>query len=96
MKQFAALLNKNVKINMRKYRKFRDHCHYTGKYRGTSHSIYNLKYNLPKVIPIVFRNVSNYDYRFIIKELVQEFKGELTCLGENTEKCIAFALPIEK
>ena len=96
MKQFAALLNKNVKIKMRKYRKFRDHCHYTGEYRGTWHSIYNLKYNLPKVIPIVFRNVSNYDYRFIIKELVQEFKGELTCLGENTEKCIAFALPIEK
>ena len=26
------------------YRKVRDHCHYTGKYRSTTHSICNLKF----------------------------------------------------
>ena len=31
--------------------------------------IYNLKYNMPKEIPLVFCNRSNYDYHFIIKEL---------------------------
>ena len=31
-----------------KYRKARDRCHYTGEYRQTVHSIYNLKYNGPK------------------------------------------------
>ena len=51
------------------YRKVRDHCHYTGKYRGAAHSICNLKFNVPNEIPIVFYNGSNYDYHFIIKEL---------------------------
>ena len=46
-------------------------------------------------IPIVFRNGSNYDYRFIKKELAKEFKKQFTCLGENTEKYITFTVPIE-
>ena len=29
------------------YRKGRDYCHDAGKYRGTAHSICNLKFNLP-------------------------------------------------
>ena len=45
---------------------------------------------------MVFHNVSNYDYNFIIKELAEEFKKQFTCLGENTEKYITFAVPIEK
>ena len=32
----------------KKYRKIRDHCNYTGEYRGAAHSICNLKYNVPK------------------------------------------------
>ena len=51
---------------------------------------------MPKNIPIVFQNGSNYDYHFIIKELAEEFKKQFTCLGENTEKFIAFTVPIEK
>ena len=45
---------------------------------------------MSKKIPIVFHNGSNYDYHFIIKELAEEFKTQFICLGENTEKCIAF------
>ena len=30
-------------LKEKKYRKFRDHCHYTAEYRGAGHSIYNLK-----------------------------------------------------
>ena len=48
------------------YRKVRNHCHYTGKYRSTAHSICNLKFNVPNEIPEVFRNDSNYDYHFNI------------------------------
>ena len=30
--------------------------------------------SVPKIIPIVFHNGSNYDYHFIIKELAEEFE----------------------
>ena len=80
----------------KKYRKVRDHCHYTGEYRGAGHSIYNLKYSLPKKIPIAFRNGSNYDYHLTMKELAKEFKKQFTSLGEKTEKYITFTVPIEK
>ena len=68
---------------------------YTGEYRGVTHSICNLKYSVHKKISAVFHSRSNYDYHFIIKEFVEEFKKQLTCLGENTEKYITFTVPIE-
>ena len=81
--------------NDKKHHKVRDHCHYTGKYRGAAH-ICNLRYKVPKQIPVVFHNGSTYDYHFIIKELVREFEGNFECLGENTEKYITFSVPIKK
>ena len=81
----------------KKYSKATDHCHcHTGEYRGSAHSICDLEYSVPKQILIVFRNVSKYDYHFIIKELAEDFKKQFTCLGENTEKYINFKVPIEK
>ena len=75
--------NGNFYLKNKKYCKLRDHCHYTGEYRGAAHSIYNLKYRVPRKIPIVFHNGCNYDYHFIIKELAEEFKKQFTCLGEK-------------
>ena len=60
----------------KKYFKVRGHCHYKGEYRDAAYSICSLNYGIPKEIPIVFHNESNYDYRFIIKELAEEFKGQ--------------------
>ena len=65
-------------------------------YRGAAHNICNLKYSIPKKIPIVFHNVFSYDYHFIIKELAEEFKKQFICLKENTEKYITLTVPIEK
>ena len=53
------------------YKKVRDHCHYTGKYRGAAHSICNLRYEVPHEIPVKFHNGSNYNYHLIIKELAE-------------------------
>ena len=78
------------------YRKVRDHCHDTGEYRGATHSMCNLKYSVPKKIPIIFHNGPNYDCHFIIKEMAEEFKKQFTYLGENIEKYITFTVPIEK
>ena len=51
-----------------------------------------MNYKITKNIPIVSHNLSSYDSHFIIKELANEFDGELECLGENTEKYISFFL----
>ena len=83
-------------LERKKNYKVRDHCHYTGKYRGAAHNICNLRYKVPKEIPVVFHNGSTYDYHFIIKELVKEFEGNFDCLGENTEKYIVFSIPLKK
>ena len=77
-------------------RKVRDHCHFTGKYRGAAHNTCNLRYKVPKNIPVIFHNGSTYDYHFIIKELACEFNGNFECLGENTGKYITFSVPIKK
>ena len=59
--------------NNKKYHKVKDHCHYTGKYRGAAHKTCSLRYKVPKEILVVFHNGPTYDYHFIIKELAEEF-----------------------
>ena len=77
-------------------KKVRDHCHYTGKFRGAARSECNLRYEVPKEIPVVLHNGSTYDYHFIIKQLAEKFEGEFECLGENIEKYITFPVPLKK
>ena len=89
-------MDQNNKKEFKLNQKVRDHCHYTGKYRGAAHSICNLRYRIPKEIPVVFHNGSTYDYHFIIIQLAKTFKGNFDCLGENTEKYITFSVPTKK
>ena len=86
----------NTDDSDKKYHKVKDHCHCTGKYRGAAYDICNLRYKTSKEIPVVFHNGSTYDYRFMIKNLAEEFEGGFQCLGENTEKYITFSVPIKK
>ena len=51
---------------------------------------------MQREIPVVLHNGSNYDYHLIIKELAEKFKGNIDCLGENTEKYITFSVPLKK
>ena len=94
--EVCYICKKEFNADDKKHCKVKDHCHYTGKYRGATHNICNLRYRIPKEIPIVFHNGSTYDYHFIIKELVKEFDGNFECLGENTEKYITFSVPLKK
>ena len=76
-------------------RKVKDHCHYTGKFRGAAHSKCNLNYKVPKEIPIIIHNAS-FNTHFILEQLAKEFKVELNCIGGNMEKYITFSVPIKK
>ena len=54
---------KNEKNKFKLYQKVRDHCHYTGEFRGAAaHSICNLRYKVQQEIPVKIHNGSKYDY----------------------------------
>ena len=55
-----------------------------------------MKFNAHYEIPVDSHDGSNYDYHFIIKELVKQFHGEFECLEKNTEKCKTISVPIKK
>ena len=77
-----------------KDRKVRDHCHYTGIYRGAANSTCNLKYRIPSYIPLVFHNLAGYDAHMFIRE----FAKHRSCMGiiaKNTEDYISFSIKIE-
>ena len=56
--------------------KVRDHCHFTGKYRGAAHNRCNLQCKKPRVLPVVFHNLQGYDAHLFIKQLAC-LEGEL-------------------
>ena len=45
--------------------KVRDHCHITGKYRGSAHRDCNMSFNLSHKIPVVLHKLNRYDSRQI-------------------------------
>ena len=44
----------------------RDHCHITGKYRGSTQQDFNINYRLTDKIPVIFHNLKGYDSHFIM------------------------------
>ena len=74
--------------------KVRDHCHYTGRYRGPAHNKCNLEYRKPKFIPVVFHNLSGYDSHLFIKNLGST-NGGIDCIPNNEEKYISFSKNIK-
>ena len=74
--------------------KVRDHCHYTGKYRGALHSGCNLKLGeRTLIIPVLAHNNSGYDSQMFVKRLA-DTKGKTGCIAENEEKYITFSKDI--
>ena len=86
----------------------RDHCHITGKFRGSAHQECNLKLRInPKEIkiPVIFHNLKGYDSHFIMQEIgaivkkhtYKNKKGEdkqmnINAIPNNMEKYMAFMI----
>lgn len=50
----------------------RDHCHITGKYRGSAHQDCSLKLRISAEnfkLPVIFHNSRGYDSHFIMQEI---------------------------
>ena len=71
----------------------RDHCHYTGLYRGPAHSLCNLRYKIPSYIPVVFHNLSGYDAYLFIRELGAH-TSEMGMIAKNKEDYISFSIKV--
>ena len=67
--------------------KVKDHCHYTGRYRGAAHNECNLKYRKPDFTPVIFHNLSGYDSHLFIKNI--------GFIPNNEEKYISFSKKIK-
>ena len=64
----------------------RDHCHVTGKYRGSSHQDCNLNFHLTDKIPVIFHNLRGYDSHFIMQQIGQIAKNH-THKNKKGELC---------
>ena len=70
--------------------KLRDHCHFTGEYRGAAHKQCNLKCKKPLILPVLFHNLQGYDSHLFIKQLAK-VSGDLSCIPSTEEKYISFS-----
>ena len=77
--------------------KVRDHCHYTGKYRGPAHNNHNLRYRIPSYIPVFAHNSAGYDTHLSIKELAKHF-DDIGVISKNKEEYLTFSvkIPVDK
>ena len=88
--------------------RIRDHCHITGKFRGSAHQECNLKLRIKPEdikIPIIFHNLRGYDSHFVMQQIgeiamdhaYKNKKGEeqhlkINAIPNNMEKYMAFML----
>ena len=86
----------------------RDHCHITGKFRGSAHQECNLKLGIKPEnlkIPVIFHNLRGYDSHFIMQQIGEiankhgytNKKGgkqdlSINAIPNNREKYMAFML----
>ena len=74
--------------------KVRDHCHFTGRYRGAAHSLCNLKNRKPNFTPALSHNLSGYDSHLFITNLGFG-EGNIDCIPNNEERYISFTKKIQ-
>ena len=81
----------------RNIKKVRDHCHFTGKYRGCAHNnVCNLNFcNRYFKIPVFFHNMKTYDGHSIIQNADKlSNNNKIGVIAQNSEKFINISFEI--
>ena len=71
--------------------KVRDHCHITGKFRGTAHRSCNINLQLTKKVPVIFQNLKGYDSHLRFYKL-KKFDVKFDAIPDGLEKYMALIL----
>ncbi len=72
----------------------RDHCHFTGAFRGAAHQLCNLQYAINKdryKLPIFFHNLRGYDAHLIMQAVKTEYVPSIDVIANNFERYITFS-----
>ena len=73
--KFCHICKKNFSTDDKKVR---DHCNFTGKYRGALHDVCYLNYKAPKEIPLYFIMVLVIIIVLILKNLQNNLKNNFS------------------
>ena len=71
--------------------KVRDHCHITGKYRGSAHTDCNINVKSNHKVSVAFHNLKNYDSHIITQEL-SIFNLKINVIPNGLEKHMSFTI----
>ena len=93
-KSFDAEVNCHICSRELRNDKVRDHCHFTGNYRGAAHNKCNLMCRKPRILPVIFHNLQGYDAHLFIKQIAR-LEGDLNCIPYTEEKYISFSKSIK-
>ena len=72
----------------------RDHCDFSGVFRGAAHSSCNLQYQISKkkyALPIFIHNLRAYNTHLIVQEIKEEF-GIIQLIPNNMERYISLQI----
>ena len=75
----------------------RDHCHFTGEFRGAAHNHCNRQYRKTYNIPVFFHNLTGYDGHIVFEHLTSlKLKKAPTVIAKSLEKYLSIKIgPIE-
>ena len=78
---------KKMSFTDKRGHKVRDHCHWTGEYKGAAHNHCNWSRQHRKQIPVYFHNLTNYDLHYLAQSIhtVSDLK-EPSVLAKSSEK----------
>ena len=75
--------------------KVRDHDHFTGEFRGAAHNGCNLMVQYRMIIPVIAHNLSKYDLKLFIRDLMKYTDGNPNVIAKSSEEFITVSIKVK-